>query len=212
MKKAIYSVIIGDYDHLQQAPKQPGWDCYLYTDQNFTDSKGWCIIPVPVSKNPKLDSRRYKILSHNYLKDYDLVCYVDANYTVIGELPDYPMRFLHGQRKTVMDECDQVLRLKKETRKNIDYLKEYIGNFNYPIYSDFLLQNGFFIRFQDPFSNMLHDYWFWLTQLITCRDQLTLPVAIKTLPLDLEKHYYYYSLPLENHHHKKYFQKVTNHK
>jgi hypothetical protein len=206
MKKAIYSVIIGDYDHLHPAPKQDGWDCYLYTDQNFTDSMGWCVIPVPVSKNPKLDSRRYKILSHNYLKDYDLVCYIDANYTVIGELPYYPMRFLHGQRNSVYDECDQVLKLRKETRGNIDYLKEYMDTINFPLSPPpFLFQNGFFVRFHDPISNQLHDYWFWLTQLITCRDQLTLPVAMHKVPFtDL--------YPLENYQHKRYFKKLSNHK
>ena len=87
MKKAILTVLIGDYESLKPAPEYKGWDSILITNQVLSDYKGWQVIHIPISNNPKLDSRRYKILSHKYLPEYGLVCYIDASVTLLKEPP-----------------------------------------------------------------------------------------------------------------------------
>lgn len=81
MKIAIYTAIIGGYE----APRDPlfkdeGIDYILFTDKR-TESKKWDVRYVEHSGlTTRKSARAIKILSHEYLPDYDLTIWVDANF------------------------------------------------------------------------------------------------------------------------------------
>ena len=125
MKKAILTVLIGDYESLKPAPEYKGWDSILITNQVLSDYKGWQVIHIPISNNPKLDSRRYKILSHKYLPEYGLVCYIDASVTLLKEPPSEPIRFKHPSRKSFDEEAYAVVRYGKDNHRNVYEQKKF---------------------------------------------------------------------------------------
>lgn len=173
MKKAIYSVITGDYNIYHSAPNFKGWDKIMFTDKDI-ESRGWEIEHIECN-DPLIASRDFKIRSHIYLKEYDLVCYIDANQVMIKE-PIEPMWFMHPRRTNIFEESKQIINLKKadvkETLNQIEYYTE-MG------YEDCgLYLNGFFIREHREDINELHDVWFEETCRFTQRDQLSLPYAI----------------------------------
>lgn len=81
MKIAIYTAIIGDYE----APRDPmfqdeGIDYILFTDKK-TESKKWQVrYAQHCGLTCRKQARAIKILSHEYLPEYDLTIWVDANF------------------------------------------------------------------------------------------------------------------------------------
>ena len=177
MKKVIYSVITGGYDVLMPAPKFPGWDVVMFTDEMPDNAKGWELRAIPPSDNPVLKSREVKILSHVFLPKYDLVCYMDANQKIILEPPSHPARFYHPRRQTIFQEARQII---INGRFMEDEINEQIGYYIDQGYEDQgLFLNGFSVRDnKDHKMNYLHDIWYEETTRFTPRDQLSLPYAI----------------------------------
>ena len=177
MKKAIYTVITNNYDVLRPAPSYKGWDCVLFTDNPPAENKGWAVRKIKPSANPILLSRKYKILSHVFLPDYDLVCYIDANQKMIKEPPHQPIRFSHPKRVDIFQEARQIIRNGRFTDKLINAQIEYYKQQGYQ--DEGLFLNGYSVRSNtDENINKLHDVWYKETARFSPRDQLSLPYAI----------------------------------
>lgn len=178
MKKAIYTVLLGGYDHIPKPVKKSGWDDILFTDQQIS-AYGWKkVIVVPASARPDLASRDYKWRSHIHLPEYDLVCYRDANIEIIGKLPDHPFRIIHGRRKSVREEADacnaQVHRCTVESiEEELKWMKEQ----GFPDETGLFL-NGIFARMHTPKENALCEYVWEILNRFTPRDMLALPFAM----------------------------------
>lgn len=176
-KKAIYTVLIGEYDQLNEAPNFIGWDCFLLTDLKIKDSKGWKIIKINEKIEPKKLSRKVKIMVHDYLPNYDLYCYVDANIKLTKKPPNYPFRVMHPKRHNVSAECDAVILLGKDNPSIVR--EQYIGYVKDEFTDDLgLFQNGFFVRENSVEINDLHSFWWNEVQKHSYRDQLSLPYAV----------------------------------
>ena len=176
MKKAIFTVITNSYDTLLPAPRYSGWDSILFTDVRPIDAKGWEVRKLPKSKYPYLQSRLYKIKSHEYLSEYDLVCYLDGNQKLISAPPEEPIWFIHPRRKDIYQEAKQLIKNGRFSAEDVNAYIEYARRLGYQDSGLFL--NGFFVRRHCPDINHLHDYWYKETRKTIPRDQLTLPVAI----------------------------------
>jgi len=176
--KSIYSCLFGNYDELKQAPNFSGWDSVLFTNLDLSDSKGWIIKKVD-SENELKDSRKYKWLSHIFLSEYDLVCYIDCNMTLISPPPNNPIWFLHPSRAKVFEEAKRIIELKRGSLSEIDrQMRFYVET----KFSDKvgLFSNGFFIRSnRNENINKLHEYTFDIVDRFSHRDQLALPYAIE---------------------------------
>lgn len=98
-KGVVYTVRTNHYDALLD-PLFPDdeWDYICFTDDPNTESDIWRIIQVPSSEG--LDfvrlARKYKILCHQYLKDYDYSVYVDAKIRIVGNMRDYIENYSMG--------------------------------------------------------------------------------------------------------------------
>lgn len=203
MKKAIFTVIVGGYDDIPTKPSFKEWDYFLITDEMPKDSKGWTVIQVNECGDPKKLSRKYKILSHNYLPEYDLVCYMDANMTLLKEPPSTPLRGRHRISVSFYDEAKLILRAKKENRAVIDrqvlfYRKSGLKG------TSRVLQNGFFVRQHNATMNKIHEQWWEQIKQFSYRDQLSLPAVLEMNKISLIG-------TVQNEQFTKYFQVAPSH-
>ena len=131
MTKAIYTVITGGYDKIKPAPIFKGWDTILFTDNLEIDSKGWEVRPVDLINEPLIESRRIKILSHEVLPEYDLVCYIDGNQIFLREPPSYPIWFNHPRRSTIFHEAEQLVVNGRFNESDIYQMTDYYKSCGY---------------------------------------------------------------------------------
>lgn len=179
MRKAIFTVLIGNYDTLLPSPNFPGWDSILITDQKLPDYLGWRV--KHVESDPELGdkklSRKYKILSHVYLPEYDYVCYIDANVELLKSPPEETTFFSHPQRRTVHQEAVAVIKLKKDTQATVqkqfsEYRKEgFKDNVGLWCNRFFVMENVGSIAW------LCQDWWKQIEQH-SYRDQLSLPFCV----------------------------------
>ncbi len=88
--KVVYTAVFGSYDKV--LPINPEWDCdfICFTDNPECVSQGWQIEIVQLDgKSPAEANRRYKMLPHKYLPDYERSLYVDGNIKI--ELDPSPL-------------------------------------------------------------------------------------------------------------------------
>lgn len=189
-KKVIFSCLFGNYDQLNQAPKFDGWDAVLFTDTIPKQNKGWQIRHIP-SENQKLDSRRYKLLSHIHLPEYDLVCYQDANIILKEEPPSQPMWLRHPRRQKVSEEAQIVLRSGKADRRMVATQLAFYRQNRFKDNAG-LFQNSFFVRNHSERMNSLMELTFSIYEKFQTRDQLALPFASAKLGIKPEGAINYY--------------------
>lgn len=190
MKKAIITCLFGNYDTLNQAPKFEGWDAILFTDTKPVESKGWKV-RLTQSDNPKLESRRYKFLSHIYLPEYDLVCYQDANLILNQPPPENQMWLRHPRRTKVSAEVQVVLKSGKSTSQAISKQLIFYRKERFPDNAG-LFQNSLFVRNHSERMNKLMELTFQTYEQFQTRDQLALPYASWKLGIKPEGAINYY--------------------
>lgn len=138
-KNVIYTVIINNYDKLQDPEIVTlGWDyiCFANTD---IQSNIWKIkkIQIDPSFSDRKNARKIKILYHNYVNEYDTSIYVPGyslikiNLDIVKDLlqPDYNFVSLnHPRRKCIYDEAKNMIRYTGDPgnriKKQINYYKE----------------------------------------------------------------------------------------
>lgn len=92
LKKLFYTVLVGDYDHLNEIlVKLPNWEYVCYTDNPELTSESWDIrlLENELGLDPIRLSRHYKINNHLIDEPYDLSVYTDANIRIRGNLDTY---------------------------------------------------------------------------------------------------------------------------
>ena len=146
MKKVIYSVIIGEYDQINSFQKKKDFDYFLFSDKNYNNTN-WTILPIPKKllkfniSNYKI-TRFIKIFPHLFFRNYELSIYIDAAYTIIGDLDELLLRILspkynmysiqHPVRNKIFDEFLAVLDCKKEKKSIVNIVKNRYIKENFP--------------------------------------------------------------------------------
>ncbi|MCB1503135.1 MAG: class I SAM-dependent methyltransferase [Bauldia sp.] len=131
----VYTALFGAYDALR-APliRPPGIDFICFTDTDI-EVDGWRVVRLPPAVDPVRESRRYKVLCHRYLEDYDASLYVDASTVFAGDIGRFVRRWClgrpfamwsHPQRNDVYDEAIAVLvQRKADPRRVVDQIVAY---------------------------------------------------------------------------------------
>ncbi len=91
-KKLFYTILVGDYDKLNEIPqKLDNWDYVCYTDNPDLKSSSWDVRLLDNERgfDPIRLSRYYKINNHLVDTGYDLSVYSDANILIRGDLDVY---------------------------------------------------------------------------------------------------------------------------
>lgn len=168
IKKVIYTVILGGYDELSPAPKFEGWDFVVFTDDEDLKSDGWSIRYV------NGDDKKYKFLSHVYLSEYDLVCYVDGNVRLIAEPPSNPIWFSDRVHSSVYQYAMTIDR-------NVNMVKRQVRYYMESRFSDKagLYETNFFVRSnRNKLQNRLMSEVYEVIQEHTSFDKLAIPFAM----------------------------------
>lgn len=184
--KVIYSVLLGDYDNFFPAPKYLGWDYVVFTDNAKLDADGWQIKVVNGGRDTQKESRKYKLLSHLYLSEYDLVCYVDANVSLVAEPPAVPIWFSHAKIDKVFDKAEQVIKQGKATEEQVSRQMRYYLERLFPDKGG-LYDNKFFVRDnRNEVQNSLMQHTWNIISEYTNRDELALPFAMWSLQYKMQ--------------------------
>jgi hypothetical protein len=123
MRIAIYTSIFGGYDDLIDDQFQmDGVDYICFTDRDIK-SKTWKVVKsTPIYNDSNRNAKKYKVLPHRYLKDYDWSIWVDGNIKVISDirgtcLGDSYKVYDHTQvfdnRNCIYDEAQTILNFGK---------------------------------------------------------------------------------------------------
>jgi len=104
MKKVIYTTIIGKYDILEEPSFIPeGYDFICFTDQKINKSNSiWEIRQVlPLYKDNTRTARKYKILPHRFLPEYDISIWTDGNELVVGDINKLQEKYLKDKNMAI---------------------------------------------------------------------------------------------------------------
>ncbi len=103
-KRVVYTAIFDNYDKLLD-PKiiSPSFDYICFTDSDIK-SDVWKIIKVsPEYKDATRNARKYKILPHRYLSDYQISIWIDGNMVIKGDLDEAVEKYLKNDNMAVYD-------------------------------------------------------------------------------------------------------------
>jgi hypothetical protein len=95
MNRVIYTAIFGDYDYLETPKYVPdGFDFICFTDTNL-ESDFWDVRKViPLYKDSTRNARRYKLLPHRYLSEYDISIWMDGNFLIRNDVNEMIDKYL----------------------------------------------------------------------------------------------------------------------
>ena len=191
-KIAIYTCIIGKYDHLQEPLfKSDNVDYIIVTDGHLPSTGTWKGIDIrTIDGIPPLDATRItryiKLHPHLFLNDYDYSMYIDANIQTVGDmrylihlLNQYGfISNLHRHRDCLYEEIEACIRLKKDDpqimRKQIDSYRSAAMPENYG-----LIEANLLVRdHHNPACIEIMEKWWQEIAKHSCRDQLSLPFVL----------------------------------
>ncbi len=190
-KKAIYTVLIGDYDQLWE-PKYvtENWDYICFTDCSSLRSSVWDVrlINTGETLDPVRLNRKYKIQFYKYLASYDITIYVDANIEILKDLDaflfarlksKFPMSLpAHPERNCIYDESNVCIERKKD---NIDLISRQVEGYRKSgLPKGYgLTSNGIIIRRNGNTQLYdLMDRWYCEVLKNSYRDQLSLSYVV----------------------------------
>ncbi|MER3906374.1 DUF616 domain-containing protein [Klebsiella pneumoniae] len=92
----VYTALFGDYDELIEIPEgMHKCDFICFTDQKIENKKGWEIIKIENSSGSNvLQNRKYKILPHVFLSEYEYSVYIDSNIRLLKSPESLVIKYL----------------------------------------------------------------------------------------------------------------------
>ena len=130
-KIAIYTSIFGGYDDLPEIHfKSNNCDFLCFTENNIK-STDWKIIKSPVIyKDPNRNAKRFKVLPHKYLQEYDYSIWIDGNMIVKGDVNELIEKFLLDSPIALYSHANNTLDSRSCPYEEAEYILT-IGNKNY---------------------------------------------------------------------------------
>ena len=96
--RVVYTAVFGGYDLVPIV--DPSWDCdfICFTDTPELVSAGWVVVFIQLSgESPAQANRRYKILPHKYLANYEFSLYVDGNIQILVDPTPLFLKYLEKE-------------------------------------------------------------------------------------------------------------------
>ena len=128
MKCVVYTAIYGEKDTLKDPLViNPNVDYLCFTDNKNIKSNVWKIIHHPaIHTDPVRSAKIFKVKPHEFLSDYDISLWVDANFLIKTDLQTFfqksdflskagMMLFQHDQgRNCIYDEANTIMQDRKD--------------------------------------------------------------------------------------------------
>ena len=80
----VYTSIFDKYDEIQKQNLPDGWDWQCFSEENS----------LPVYEDNNRNAKRFKVLTHRYLQDYEYSIFIDGNMTVRGNIDELIEKYL----------------------------------------------------------------------------------------------------------------------
>lgn len=178
MKIAVYTSIFGGYDELHDNQyKMEGVDYLCFTDSDIKSDTWEVIKSTPIYNDPNRNAKKYKVLPHRYLSQYDYSVWIDGNIVIVNDIRDLVTQhnyqvFDHNQtqldpRDCIYQEYEAIIRLGKSNGGNykdnpqIMYtqVKRYLDE-GYPQHNG-LATNPIILRNHNDSEviNVMEDWW-----------------------------------------------------
>ena len=123
MRIAVYTSIFGGYDNIvDDQLKMDGVDYICYTDADIKSDVWEVRKSTPIYTDPNRNAKKYKILPHRYLKNYDYSIWIDGNIKVISDIRTlcsgnpykvYDHMQVFDKRNCIYDEAQTILNFGK---------------------------------------------------------------------------------------------------
>lgn len=171
-KGVVYSAITGGYDDVKTPLKvDPNFDYILFTDNPNIRSDVW---QVRMIDNPDgLDNvrlaRKIKILTHEFLPEYDYSIWIDGKLQIIGELSEYIEQykgsqgilcFSHYVNDCVYGEMRSCVSLNKDNTELMEHQMQRYRDENYPEHNG-MIDSGMLVReiHDEKVINVMNRWW-----------------------------------------------------
>ena len=94
--KVIYTAITGDSHYLHDPEEvSPGYDYICFTDSDEYKSSIWNVIKVPsIYEDSTRNARKYKLLPHRFLSNYDFSIWVDGDLKITSDLNPLAQKYI----------------------------------------------------------------------------------------------------------------------
>ena len=83
-RNVVYTSIFGGYDDIHNQNLPNGWDWKCFDESNS----------LPIYEDNNRNAKRFKVLPHRYLSDYEYSIFIDGNMTVKGNIDDLIDKYL----------------------------------------------------------------------------------------------------------------------
>lgn len=185
-KQVVYTALFGNYEKLneQSVSNYKNIDFVCFTDNPHLTSNTWKMVTLDsVGMDISRESRRPKILSHEFLTQYDESLWID-NSIILKADPTYIFSYLHQSkepfvcikhpwRNCIYDEAEFVIDLSMDSEKRIRNQMLFYQKENYPQDAG-LIAGGFLLRrHHDPRVINCMKQWYYHVLHYSKRDQLS---------------------------------------
>lgn len=187
MRRAIYTVITGNYDTLRPPlVRSLEYDYICFTDNADLSCDGWEMRRIDPAEDPCRQQRAIKIMPHKYLPEYQQTVYIDGSHQQIGDFGTFlDQEFsgswllkLHPSRKCIYQEGEACIKLGKATKEAVhSQLHAYLAE-GMPADAG-LYETGVMVRDNQADVNAICEDWYSEIEKHTHRDQLSLPAVLR---------------------------------
>jgi hypothetical protein len=183
-KLVVYTALFGDYDDLIEPPKGiQNCDFICFTDQDNISSDVWDIKLIKNNEISSSENRKYKMLPHIYLNEYEYSIYIDSNIQIKTDptaLIDTYLRShniavpKHFERDCIYKEIEECVVNNKITLFEKKYMLEILFSDGYPKECGLGENNIILRRHNDSNVIRLMEAWWDFYSNGPKRDQLSL--------------------------------------
>ena len=189
-KGCVYTVITGRYDELREPLYiNPAFDYICFTNDSSVKSDVWDVRYIDNGAqdldNVRL-ARKYKILCHKFLEEYDYSVYVDGKIHIIGDLNKYideysmgssMLCFPHFVRDCVYEEAKSCISYSKDKVEIIEEQMDGYKREGYP-FKNGLIDSACLVRqHSDNALQQVMECWWEEIERKSRRDQLSIGYA-----------------------------------
>ena len=100
--KVVYTSIFGGYDNIDKFKKQniyQNWDLKCFSEDNS----------LSLYSDNTRNAKRFKVLPHRYLKDYEYSIFIDGNMTIVGNIDELIEKYLNDSNVAFFSHANNVL-------------------------------------------------------------------------------------------------------
>ncbi|WP_304125524.1 glycosyltransferase [Methanosphaera cuniculi] len=184
-KIAVYTAVTGGYDILDEpSVENNNFDYICFTDNPNLKSDFWEIRLMDDDED--LDvirrARKYKILAHKYLDEYDYSVWIDGNFDIITNIADYIKDYSkdhkllaipHESRNCIYKEARDCIERNLDSEEIITEQMEKYKQEGYPENNGLIASSILFRDHNDPEVIDLMEAWFDEVRNHSRRDQLS---------------------------------------